>query len=173
MKQLLSIFLLSFFFLHSFCYAQEAADPSPKEGWSGDFQVVETKHQTVFSKILLWIPNRVMDFVDIFRVDAGVGFSTGAVVRISKYAQLGYRTMNPTSFRIGDFGRTYPWLLESSNEMGASPLFVQSKDRKVCNSEIGVGADVVIVGAYGGICLEEVFDFVAGIFFIDLKDDDL
>ena len=122
--------------------------------------------------ILLWPSNRLMDFVDIFRVDFGVGPSYGAVVRISKYGQLGYRAMAPTSVRMGDFGRKAPFIVESSNEYGVGPRFVNSKDRKVCPGEFGAGVDVLIAGGYGAICVEEFFDFAAGLFFIDVMDDD-
>jgi hypothetical protein len=43
----------------------------------------------------------------------------------------------------------------------------------VCEAEIGLGLDVLLVGAYGGVCLDEVADFVGGIFLIDFKGDDL
>jgi hypothetical protein len=43
----------------------------------------------------------------------------------------------------------------------------------VCDGEIGLGADVLVAGAYGGVCVDEFADFIAGIFFIDLKDDDI
>jgi hypothetical protein len=121
----------------------------------------------------MWIPNRVLDFIDIFRVDVGVGPSFGAVARVTKYGEVGYRMMAPASLRVGDFGREMPIMVESSNEFGVSPLYVDSKDRTVCPGEIGLGADVFLVGAYGGLCVDEFADFLAGLFFIDLKDDDL
>ena len=158
--------------IYSPLFAQDKVAASPKEGW-GEFEVVKTKEQTTLTKVLLYLPNRVLDFIDIFRADVGVGFSNGAVVRVSKHIQVGYRDMSPASFRVGTFGRDYPYLIESSNEMGISPAYIESKDRKVCNSEIGLGADVLVVGAYAGICLEEVFDFIGGIFFLDLINDDL
>lgn len=154
--------------MHAFA---DSPATSPKPGW-GEFQVVEKKEQTILSKILLWLPNRVVDFIDIFRADVGVGPATGAVIRISKNFQAGYRNMSPLSVRAGLFGRDYPFMLESSNEIGVSPAFIESKDREVCPSEIGLGADVLIVGAYGGICVQEIADFLAGIFMIDLNGDD-
>ena len=64
-------------------------------------------------------------------------------------------------------------LVETSNEIGVSPGFKQSADRDVCSAEIGLGGDLLIVGAYGGICLDELADFVGGLFLIDFKDDDM
>jgi hypothetical protein len=126
-----------------------------------------------WSDVLLYIPNRILDLIDVFRVDVGVGASVGAVVRVTEYAQLGYRQMAPVSLRVGDFGRQFPVLVETSNEIGVSPAFKQSADRDVCAAEIGLGGDLLIVGAYGGICLDELADFVGGLFLIDFKDDDM
>jgi hypothetical protein len=168
MKIILS---LLFFFLTTQCFA-DSPKVSPKPGWD-EIQVQETTKPTILTQVLLWLPNRVADLIDIFRVDVGVGPAFGGVIRITEYAQAGYRDMSPMSFRLGDFGRDeYPWLLETDSEMGVSPFFHESAQRKVCSSEIGVGADLLIVGAYGGICLQEVADFIAGVFFLDLNDDD-
>lgn len=148
-------------------------DASPHKPW-GEF-TVDTKEESApwWEAVLLWVPNRILDFIDIFRVDVGAGPSFGAVARITKYGQVGYRTMSPASVRIGDFGRKLPVLVERTNEFGAGPGFLGSKDRSVCPGEIGVGADIFIVGAYGGFCVEEIIDFAAGLFFFDLQKDDI
>ena len=146
---------------------------SPKKPW-GDFKVIEEQEgHSWWVDVLLWVPNRVMDLVDVFRVDAGVGPAYGAVIRVTKYGQAGVRIMSPASVRIGDFGREVPFLYEESNEYGVTPYYTKSRDRKVCTSEVGVGLDLLIVGAYTGICVEEAVDFIAGLFFIDLEHDDL
>lgn len=153
--------------------ADREAAVSPKPGW-GEFVVIEEKEEYPWwGRALLWLPNRVLDLIDVFRVDVGAGPSFGAVARVTKYGQVGYRVMSPASLRVGDFGRRSPVMLESSNEFGIGPAFVQSKDRDVCTGEIGAGVDLFLFGIYGGICVEELADFVAGIFFIDLRDDDL
>lgn len=168
-KFLLAAILIS---LNLSAQSNEDIAVSPKEGWD-DVQIVKEKKQTTLTKVLLYLPNRILDFIDIFRADVGAGFSNGAVVRVSKYVQAGYRDMDPNSFRIGLFGREAPYLNETSSEFGISPFFTESKDRNICSSEVGLGADVIIVGAYGGICLEEVADFIGGIFMLDFKKDDL
>ncbi|MBX7139267.1 MAG: hypothetical protein K1X83_14930 [Oligoflexia bacterium] len=154
---------------------------SPKSPW-GEFTVVEdgagsapaveSNRQPVWAKILLWIPNRVMDAVDMVRVDVGAGVSAGAVARFSKYGQVGYRQMSPFSLRAGLFGRRPPVMVETSNEFGIGPGYVNSKDRKVCPGEFGLGLDFLL-GGYIGICTEEMVDFAAGLFFVDVMDDDI
>lgn len=150
------------------------AQASPKSPW-GEFALDEAsaeEREPWWAQVLLWVPNRVMDLVDVFRVDVGAGPTFGAVARVTKYGQVGFRSVAPLSVRVGAFGRQFPALIEHSSEMGIGPAYLESKDRKVCDAEVGVGADL-IVGAYGGICIDELLDFAAGLFFIDLKDDDL
>ncbi|NDC37092.1 MAG: hypothetical protein EBZ48_03460 [Proteobacteria bacterium] len=157
-------------------FAQSEADrppttvaASPKTGWAAPPKAEEPSSGR---KILLWLPNRIMDFLDIFRVDVGVGPSAGGVVRVTKYAQAGYRQMLPMSARVGLMGRRPPVMLETNNEIGVGPIFMQNSKRKVCVGEVGLGLDLFIAGGYAGICLDEAVDFVSGIFTVDTKDDD-
>ena len=152
---------------------QDLVPTSPKEAWGALGPTQVNEGTPWWSEVLLYIPNRILDLIDVFRVDVGVGSSIGGVVRVTKYAQAGYRQMLPVSLRVGDFGRQFPALVETSNEIGISPAFKQSADREVCKAEIGLGADVLLVGAYGGVCLDEVADSIGGIFLIDFKGDDL
>ena len=70
---------------------------SPKEAW-GDLGAIQSGEGSPWwSDVLLYIPNRVLDLIDVFRVDVGVGASVGSVVRVTEYAQLGYRRMAPLS----------------------------------------------------------------------------
>jgi hypothetical protein len=146
---------------------------SPKNAW-GDFEVVEKQEPDHWwVKVLLWIPNRILDLIDIFHVDVGVGASYGGVVRVSKWGQAGYRQMAPASVRFGTFGRSVPVKVERDKESGFGSSFNSSPEREVCSGEIGVGADAFLVGAYGGICVDELADFVGGLFFFDFKKDDI
>lgn len=147
---------------------------SPKRAW-GDFEVreEEVEEPTILRQVLLWLPNRVLDLIDVFRIDVGVGPAAGGVVRITKWGQAGIRTMSPLSVRAGDFGRDWPVKVEHSNEFGIGPAFVQSHDREVCPGEVGIGLDVFLIGGYGGICFDELYDFFGGLFLFDAKDDDL
>ena len=51
------------------------------------------------------------------------------------------------------------------------PFFLESEQRKVTPFEVGLGADLLLVGAYAGLSLDELFDFLAGIFLFDPKND--
>lgn len=132
----------------------------------------EISNCSLVDALLLYIPNRILDFIDIFRADVGFGPSEGAVARVTKYGQAGSRSMDPSSLRIGLMGRRLPVMLETSNERGFGPSFKKSSQRKVCWGEIGAGLDLWIAGAYVGACPDELVDFAAGLLMFDLKDDD-
>lgn len=167
------LLLINFFFIcTSIAETADEVAVSPKPGW-GDFTVVAEKEERPWwQKTLLWFPNRLLDIIDIVKIDAGVGPSFGAVVRVTKYAQVGYRGMSPLSLRFGGFGRNPPFLAESSNEFGIGPGYVNSKDREICKGELGAGVDLLLFGAYIGFCPEELVDFIGGIFTFDIMDDD-
>ena len=147
---------------------------SPKPGWKtlpqrrGD----RVSDAPWWAHVLLWVPNRFLDLIDVFRVDAGIGPAAGGVIRVTRHAQMGYRRMLPFSLRVGDFGRQTPFALETDDEIGAGDTFRPSGDRSICTGEIGLGLDLGL-GAYAGICPESLVDFFAGLIFIDLESDDI
>ncbi len=126
----------------------------------------------VLHKILFYIPNRVIDLWDIFRGDVGVGSSGGAVIRATRYGQFGYRYVEPLAFRLGPQGRRFPFFIERDTEGGAGAGFTQSTSRHVTPYEVGLGLDLLIVGAYAGLSFDEAWDFITGWFLFDTKGDD-
>lgn len=174
MRKVLFLFLFCClaFPLSGFSEPEAEAHVSPKKPWR-DFEVIEEVEPHPLRTTLLWIPNRLLDLIDVFKVDVGGGPAVGGVVRISKYAQAGYREMSPMSVRVGALGRRAPVLVERANEMGIGPAFASSPDRIICPGEIGVGLDLFIVGGYAGVCVDEAVDFLGGLFLFDVKDDDL
>jgi hypothetical protein len=155
-------------------HAQDERDVavSPKAPW-GNFDLVVEEEPHWSRTALLWLPNRILDFVDIFRVDVGVGNSWGASVKATEYVQLGYREMNPRSYRIGAFGRMEPFISESGYEGGISTFYRNTDGRPPCASEFGAGLDILFIGAHLGLCSAELVDFVAGIATFDTAEDDL
>lgn len=150
----------------------DSVEVSPKKPWS-DFNKPKKESHSVLTQILLWPVNRVLDLIDVFKFDVGVGPGIGAVVRVTKWGQLGYRQMLPASLRVGNFGRSVPVKIEPFEEIGIGPFFRESSVRTVCPGEIGAGVDLLLFGVYAGVCAEEVFDFGAGVLFFDPMDDDL
>ncbi len=169
MKKLALLFFLSLFCVNSgFAddeyydedYQYEEQEDEPKEGHS------------VLHKVVMWLPNRILDIIDIIKFDVGVGPAFGVTARATKYGNVALRAV-PVSARVGLMGRRLPVAVEAGSETGVGPLIAETMGRDICAGEIGAGADLLIAGAYGGVCADELADFVAGLFFFDLKDDDL
>jgi len=133
----------------------------------------KTQNRSIFISGLLFVPNRVLDLLDILRFDVGVGPAVGVVARVTPHGQAGVRFLMPVSLRAGLRGRKSPVFLEHSNEMGVGPLFLGSKDREPTPFEVGLGADLFLAGAYLGVSVDSIFDFFSGFVGVDLSDDDL
>ena len=175
-KKFLLILFLSLSFVINLNYSfadSDKVEVSPLKPWSDFSSEPQEESPSVFKQILLWPVNRVLDLIDIFKFDIGVGPSLGAVARVTKYGQVGYRQMLPASLRIGNFGRDWPVKLEYGEEIGAGPLFAESRVRNTCPGEVGAGVDLLLFGIYAGVCTEEILDFGAGLVFFDPLDDDL
>ena len=132
-----------------------------------------TESDSFLLKAVLYLPNRVLDLLDIFRLDVGIGPSTGGVVRVTKWGQAGLRFFAPASLRVGLRGRRSPVFLERTSELGVGPLFAGSPQRKTTPLEVGAGIDLFLIGAYAGISLDSAGDFVAGLLGFDPAEDDL
>ena len=124
-------------------------------------------------KALLYLPNRILDLIDIFKLDVGAGVGYGAILRPTKYLQAGYRDFNPGMLRVGLMGRRAPLMIEERMEEGLGSDYGRHSRRKVSPGEFGLGIDAGIVGAYGGVSVDSAADFILGIAGVDFEDDDL
>lgn len=136
---------------------------------------------TVGHALLFYVPNRVLDVLDIVRLRArvgpGVAVSVRATEAVDAYAGLyaaGYVGLpGPRNRRMPKM----PLGIESKNGVevskadGTTSLFVLDPDYG--STEFGVGAQVLLVGADVGVDPGEFVDFLAGIVGKDLKDDDI
>jgi hypothetical protein len=132
-------------------------------------------------KVLLYIPNRIFDVLDVVRarVRIGPGFSVAA--RVTKYTDVFLGAYK--SFYIGLPGPRQiprvPWPggIESRSGLAASVAddTVTSYDSnpRYSVTEAGVGVQAILVGAEAGVDVAEVFDLALGLLFIDFREDDL
>lgn len=125
--------------------------------------------------LLYYLPNRLLDLIDIFRFDLGVGVSYGAVARFTPQGQIGYRGFATPSFRMGPHGRYVPYFVERYDEYGIGPGFKSNRPRilSMTPAEVALSADVGLLGVYAGISFDEALDFILGILLIDFKGDDV
>lgn len=164
------LLLLAGFLVCAPCRGEEAeATKAPAE-----------ERHSIFHKVALYIPNRVLDLVDIVRLRVRVGPGIAADARVTQLATV----------HVGAYDTVYVGLPGPRNQrMPKLPFGLERHTGVPVNAvdnpedvkygpdygptEIDLGLQALIVGADVGVEPLELLDFVAGIFFIDLRNDDL
>ena len=163
-------------------FAVERADaeesiPSP---------AVSTPDSVVFprpswgQRILYYAPNRVMDFMDMFRARLRLGPGLAVNLRMTDYGAFYYGKYN--TVYVGLPGPRAPHRMrlpvgkESLN--GIVLAGVDATDDTPHGPEYGaaeadVGVQLLVVGAEAGVDAVEFIDFLAGLVFLDPRDDDV
>jgi len=130
-------------------------------------------------RILWYIPNRILDLVDIVRLRARVGPGISVNVRLTEEANL----------YMGEYHTAYAGLpgprrrvqmrspVGFEQEKGLMLMGVDATDDMnhepgYSSSEFDIGAQLLIVGGEIGIDPVEIGDFLAGFLFIDPVGDD-
>lgn len=121
--------------------------------------------------VLYYVPNRVLDFIDIGRASIGIGCGFGFNVRATELAEIGYGQYSTT--RFGLKGRVMPVYDEKINEAGFGFLGYVNGCLQRDPSEIGADLHLGVIGVQAAVSLVEAVDFVAGFALIDLQGDDL
>ncbi len=150
--------------------------------------------------ILLYVPNRIMDFADMFSMTLGFGPAIGIEGQVTEHLALG-GDVGPTAQMIKGINRQYGFAVQ--NGWNASFLMISAEDRDRTHSigsvkdynyystgvpsidkmpyDIHKGAkDFWAVGGKLKALIDvqfylhpiEIADFVLGWLFIDIKDDD-
>ena len=103
----------------SFELGQEYSDYNkPAHGKPGRKVGKGSGRTSVWRRAALYLPNRFLDLIDVFKCDIGAGVGYGAVLRPSRPLQIGYRELNPGMLRLGLMGRRAPVLMEERTESG-------------------------------------------------------
>ncbi len=145
-----------------------AGDESADEGSSG---------AAVAKTVLLYPVNRVLDVLDIFRLNVAAGPGFGLNLRATKFVQAGFE--NYVSVRAGlgkGGGMVFPryGLLYSESEVltfGAGPAYTGGGQRGF--TEVGGTVHLGIVGVEAAVDLMEIVDALAGFIMLDPQGDDL
>lgn len=143
-------------------------------------QAVSSEPHGAVHKVVMYIPNRLLDIFDIVRLRVRVGPGIAADVRATEvasafagsyatvYAGLpGPRNRPLPKLPIGVESRSglQISLIDAALEDGVGPDYGPA--------EIGAGFQAVMAGIDVGVDPLEFLDLVAGFFFIDLRGDDL
>ncbi len=129
------------------------------------------KSYNAWDIVLFYVPNRVLDFVDIFRLNIGIGCGWGFNVRATELAQIGYGCYETT--RFGMKGRVMPVYEENINEGGVAFLGYVNGCLQRDPTEVGADLHIGVIGAQAAVSLAEAADFITGFIFVDLQQDDL
>lgn len=169
MKHFWILLLVTGFFASVPCVAKAAEETAKTSG-----------SHSVLHKVVMYIPNRLLDVLDIVRLRVRVGPGLAVDARATKVA----------SAFVGSYASVYaglpgprnrpmpklPFGFESRNGVQASLVDATVSggiDPDYGPAEIGVGVQALIVGVDVGVEPLEFVDLLAGIFFINLTGDDL
>ena len=153
-------------------------------------------------KVTLYFPNRILDILDVFSLNIGVGLTAHAALRATHEVEIG-GGFSATAQMIKDHNRQYGFARRNgaysevgpfvSTDMERRPAFLLAKeywwdkDGLISPSdehflpkegefdfwEIGGSLGLGVIEADVSIHPVEILDAVLGFFFIDLCDDDL
>jgi len=125
---------------------------------------------SLFRRVLLYVPNRVGDFLDVWRCNVGFGLGLGANIRPTKGLQFGLAAYD--SVRVGLRGRRWPFWHEWSLEGGFDGLYVEGGETERGFHEFGGTVHLGVIGLDAAIDIEEALDFGFGFFLSDPACDD-
>jgi hypothetical protein len=141
----------------------------------------QASHHGFGHTLLLYIPNRIFDVLDIVRARVRLGPGIAVGVRATKWTDIFLGSYASACVGLPGPRRTprIPWPggIESRSGLAASVAdgTVTSYDSnpRYSATEVGLGAQAILIGAEIGVDPAEVFDLFLGIFTIDLLEDDL
>ena len=130
----------------------------------------------VIKSIVLYIPNRVFDLMDIFRLRVRVGPGISAGVRATTLLS-GYLGLHSSVYvgLPGPRGKTkIPWPVGLDVRGGAQVSLADVTEGAPYYDPLEFGFEVqpLIVGVNVGIGGYEILDFLTGLVFIDIAGDD-
>jgi len=157
----------------------ENTENSPAVRRSENEHLEDEQHSLVHT-VLLYIPNRIFDVLDIVRARVKVGPGFGAGLRVTDAGEL-YLGAHTSVFAGLPGPRQEPALpipvgIESRGGIKLSVLdgtVGMGFDPDYSSSEVGTSLHLGLVGADLMVDPVEFADLLAGIFLIDVRDDDL
>ena len=153
-------------------------------------------------KVALYFPNRVLDILDAFSLNIGLGLTAHASLRVTHELEIGGGVSN-TAQMIKDYNRQYGFAARNGYYSGIGPLVSANMERRpaillakeywwdkdglvtpseehflpkegvVDFWEIGGSLGFGVLEADVSIHPVEILDAVLGVFFIDICEDDL
>ena len=131
-------------------------------------------------RLLLWIPNRIFDLFDIVRLRVRVGPGISVSARATEAADVAIGSHLTVFVGLpgprGEPSIPLPVGMEGYAGLELSVLEAGNEDEgmgpRYGPTEIGVGAQVLLVGVDVGVEPYDALDFLAGILMLDPRGDD-
>lgn len=160
-----------------------APSPAPKFSFAAATSSEDSADEKVSSghAVLMWLPNRVFDVLDIVRLRLRVGPGLGAGVRVTELADVTLGGWSSVFVGIpGPRGRpviNWPFGLETYAGAEVSVLDASTEDDEHAPNygpaEVGLGLHLLILGLDIGVEPWEAVDFIVGLAFFDPVGDDV
>jgi hypothetical protein len=118
-----------------------------------------------------YIPNRLLDALDIFKLTGSGGIGTAVDFRFTRIFEVGFTDYDVV--RVGLNGRSSPVYQEKLSEGSVTVLGFTSGLATRDPYEIGTTLHFMIGGVELAANARSLLDFVGGFLLLDLEDDDL
>ncbi len=116
-----------------------------------------------------WLPNLIVDVLDIVKLNVSVGEGHALDVRATRALDLGCSNYDVTRYGLNvSEGAVVD---EAVEDCGVSVLGFVAGTRERDPHEIGLTLHVIRGGLEAAVNLRKALDAVTGIFFVDLEDD--
>lgn len=114
--------------------------------------------------------SRVVDFLDIFKLNASGGLGPGFDVRLTRLLEAGFSDYDVV--RVGVNGRRSPIWREQLDEASVSFLGITSGETSRDFFEVGATLHFLVAGAEAAVNVRSIADFLLGFATIDIEKDD-
>jgi len=177
MLRLLTPLILLILLMPSGCTSSQKAPlaPLPLLPEIGD-DVDEDVSPSASRRVLMYLPNRVLDLGDVVHFGLEVGPGIGADAMFTEWLRagamkrwskgMGYQTLRRSPFKSSDEEYAELGPVFFANDIEGVPWVIDPWD-------IRLEAHLLAVGAHVAVNPAEIFDFFAGWFLVDTRGDDL
>ena len=161
---------------------EDALIEDTRETKKSESKTLKASHEehSVLHKIALYIPNRILDTIDMVRARLRIGPGIAASIRFTDYADLflgSYvslyvglpgprdRVMPRSPIGVETLNGAELSVLKASTGFGLDPAYSET--------ELGIGLHLALIGLDVGFDPVEIVDFIGGFFLFDIKEDDI
>lgn len=150
-----------------------AADAPKSPATAAGKEAKPEESRSILTHVLLYVPNRVVDVLDVVRAGVSVGPGIGVDAQVTEpvsvvamtrtYVGAGYETLRHSPIVAG---------AEAGLGVGPATLEAEAGGWYRSNADVRVSLHALLVGGHVAVEPVEILDAVLGLVFIDIRDDD-